>query len=118
MHPATRALMEKIAFDHGGPDYDARYPDGIPTSVLLTGHDGAIHDSGLVMYPPGHARNTTADLGDLLTYKWKTLASPAVDEPQAIIDRFNSLPALSAAQLASLYDFEINSVSRPVRPAG
>ncbi len=31
MHPATRALMEKITFEHGGPDYDEKYPDGIPT---------------------------------------------------------------------------------------
>ena len=107
MHAGTRALMEKITFDHGGPDYDARYPDGIPTSVLLTADDGTTHESGLVMYPAGHARNTTADLGDLLANKWKKLASLAVDEPQAIIDRFNSLPGLSAAQLASLYDFEI-----------
>ena len=115
MHAGTRALMEKITFDHGGPDYDARYPDGIPTSVLLTADDGTTHDSGLVMYPAGHARNTTADLGDLLANKWKKLAALAVDDPQAIIDRFDSIQDLSAAQLASLYDFEIKG---PVRPAG
>ena len=111
MHAGTRALMEKITFDHGGPDYDARYPDGIPTSVLLTADDGTMHDSGLVMYPAGHARNTTADLGDLLANKWKKLASLAVDDPQAIIDRFNSIQDLSVARLASLYDFEIRKNS-------
>jgi 2-methylcitrate dehydratase len=108
MHPGTRALMEKITFEHGGPDYDAKYPDGIPTSLVITTDDGTTHDSGLVMYPPGHARNTTADLPDLLANKWTKLASPAVDEPQQVIDRFNALPELTAPQLASLYDFEIN----------
>ena len=107
MHPQTRAIMEKITFDHGGPDYDAQYPDGIPTSVIITADDGEMYDSGLVMYPPGHARNTTADLGDLLAHKWTTLASPAVDEPRAIIDRFNAVGTLPAASLASLHDFQI-----------
>ena len=32
----TRAIMEKITFEHGGPEYDKRYPDGIPTSVQIT----------------------------------------------------------------------------------
>jgi len=107
MHTATRALMQKITFEHGGPEYDAKYPDGIPTSVVITTDDGATHDSGLVMYPPGHARNTAADLADLLANKWTKLATPAVDDPQQIIDRFNALPSLSAADLSKLYDFEI-----------
>jgi len=29
----TRALMEKIEFEYGGEEYDALYPQGIPTSV-------------------------------------------------------------------------------------
>ena len=107
MHPGTRAIMEKITFDHGGPDYDAKYPDGIPTSVIITADDGEMYDSGLVMYPPGHARNTTADLRDLLDNKWMTLASLAVDEPQEIIDRFNAVATLPVAALASLNDFLI-----------
>lgn len=61
--------MAKIAFAHGGPDYDARYPDGIPTSVEIVGADGAPRASGLVMYPAGHARNTTADLDAILGTK-------------------------------------------------
>lgn len=32
----TRKLMEKITFEHGGPEYDAKYPDGIPSSVVIT----------------------------------------------------------------------------------
>src|SRR5690606_36968506 len=35
VHPLTRMLMERIAFEHGGEAYDARYPDGIPTSIEI-----------------------------------------------------------------------------------
>merc|ERR1712187_421459 len=62
----TRALMQKISFEHGGPGYDSKYPDGIPTSMEIFLKGGHKLSSGLVMYPPGHARNTTADLNDLL----------------------------------------------------
>lgn len=31
----TRKLMEKISFEHGGPEYDSKYPEGIPTSVQI-----------------------------------------------------------------------------------
>ena len=58
----TRALMQKITFSHGGPEYDAKYPDGIPTSMDIKLKGGKTISSGLVMYPSGHARNTTADL--------------------------------------------------------
>ena len=34
--PQTRSLMEKISFEHGGKTYDEKYPDGIPTSIVLT----------------------------------------------------------------------------------
>merc|ERR1719265_449236 len=69
----TRALMGKITFSHGGPEYDAKYPDGIPTSMDITLKGGKVISSGLVMYPPGHARNTTADLKQILAYKNKLL---------------------------------------------
>merc|ERR1719487_997359 len=55
----TRALMAKVAFEHGGPEYDAKYPDGIPTSIDITTKGKKI-SSGMVMYPSGHARNTAA----------------------------------------------------------
>jgi 2-methylcitrate dehydratase len=69
--------------------------------------DGTKYDSGLVMYPAGHARNTTADLKGILAKKADNLGKLASDNPQPIIDRFNRLGALSSAELASLYDFAI-----------
>merc|ERR1719191_2340297 len=65
----TRELMSKITFSHGGPDYDAKYPDGIPTSLDITMKGGKVISSGLVMYPSGHARNTSADLKAILNHK-------------------------------------------------
>ena len=103
----TRALMEKFSFTHGGPEYDRRYPDGIPTSLVIEMADGKKYDSGLVMYPAGHARNTTADLKGILAKKAENLGKLASDNPQPIIDRFNRIASLSAAELASLYDFPV-----------
>ncbi len=104
-HTLTRSIMDKIEFVHGGPDYDARYPDGIPTSVVITDADGTDHDSGLVMYPGGHARNTTADLEDILRHKFDLLGSLASDDAGAIVERFRSVGSMSASQLASVHGF-------------
>ncbi|MEM7623887.1 MAG: MmgE/PrpD family protein, partial [Planctomycetota bacterium] len=49
----TRELMGKIDFAHGGAEYDDRYPDGIPTSVVIEASDGTSFSSGMVMYPAG-----------------------------------------------------------------
>jgi 2-methylcitrate dehydratase len=103
----TRALMEKIAFEHGGPEYDAKYPDGIPTSVVIATTDGRTLESGLVMYPSGHARNTTADLKDILSSKFWHLGALALDNPAPVIEKLGSLDKLDRAQLLGLYDFTI-----------
>merc|ERR1719190_270497 len=70
---ATKALMNKITFSHGGPEYDSKYPEGIPTSLDITLKGGRKLSSGLVMFPSGHARNAVANLRDLLTKKNKML---------------------------------------------
>lgn len=106
MNSDTRGLMEKIEFEHGGPEYDSRYPDGIPTSLVITA-GGKAHDSGMVMYPAGHARNTTADLHDILQTKFTMLGELGLSDPASIVDRFNSIGSASAEQVRSLHDFEI-----------
>ncbi len=106
-HPLTRSLMEKMTFEHGGPEYDAKYPDGIPTSIRITDDQGNEVDSGLVMYPAGHARNTTADLRALLDHKWTKLGELAVADPKGLIQRLSRLETKPAEEIASLYDFEI-----------
>jgi 2-methylcitrate dehydratase len=103
----TRALMEKIEFAHGGPEYDARYPDGIPTSMVITTTDGRTHDSGMVMYPAGHARNTTEDLRGILDVKFDLLGKLALNDPAPVIERLNGIGSCSANDLEGLYDFAL-----------
>ncbi len=105
-NPRTRELMARIDFVHGGPEYDRRYPDGIPTSVIITDDKGAQHGSGLVMYPAGHARNTTADLRGLLEHKFGLMASLATDDPTQLIARFDGLAGKSANHVQTINDFE------------
>lgn len=108
-HPVTRELMSKIDFVHGGPEYDARYPDGIPTSVRIRTADDEL-SSGLVMYPAGHARNTTADLPGILRRKWQMLgeiALPDGGDVEAQVGRLESIESLDAKGLASLYSVGI-----------
>lgn len=103
----TRALMEKIEFEHGGVEYDRRYPEGIPTSVIITDDTGHAHDSGLVMFPTGHARNTAANLKKLLEHKFMLLGSLGVADPEALVKRLSPLEKKSVKDVAALYDFEI-----------
>ncbi len=110
-HPVARALMQKIDFRHGGAEYDAKYPDGIPTSIQITDTAGKTHDSGLVMYPGGHARNTTANLRGILEHKFKLLGSLAVDDVGAAVAKLSGLEKKSAGDVASLYEMKI--VPRP-----
>ncbi|GJM19933.1 MAG: hypothetical protein DHS20C14_21460 [Phycisphaeraceae bacterium] len=103
----TRALMERIQFEHGGKEYDDRYPDGIPTSVVITDAEGTDHSSGMVMYPGGHARNTEAPLNDILAHKFKLLGDLCAEDAAPIIARFENLTSKTADDLRTMNDFEI-----------
>ena len=111
-HPETRALMEKIEFAHGGKAYDDNYPDGIPTSVVIETTDGRSLDSGLVMYPSGHARNTTCDLEGILKNKAHVLGQLALDDPDPIFARFREVDSLTSDDLKTMNDFEIRAHGR------
>jgi len=105
--PLTRQLIEKIEVRHGGAEYDAKYPDGIPTSVVID-HSKLGHlESGLVMYPAGHARNMTADLEHLLSVKFNRLAALGVADTAVLRSRMSKLSDKSVVEIAALHDFEI-----------
>mmetsp|Transcript_38787 Transcript_38787/g.82479 ORF Transcript_38787/g.82479 Transcript_38787/m.82479 type:complete len:551 (-) Transcript_38787:25-1677(-) len=109
----TRALMQKISFEHGGPDYDSKYPDGIPTSIDITLKDGQKLSSGLVMYPPGHARNTTANLRELLNTKNQMLGD-LVFKDRAAYDKFihplEHIKELPAQAMQGIYSFDFGAI--------
>jgi 2-methylcitrate dehydratase len=107
LHPLTRTLMDRIEFLHGGPEYDALYPDGIPTTLEIDHERLGLVSSGLLMYPEGHARNTSARLDQLLSHKVSRLAGLGVADVPALVERFTNFVDKSAAEIRQLYDFEI-----------
>jgi len=105
----TRALMQKITFTHGGKEYDDKYPDGIPTSIDITLKSGKVIKSGFVMYPPGHARNTSADLDAILAHKNVMLGDIVFSDASTrngFVEKLQKMRTLSAAEMASIYDFD------------
>merc|ERR1719310_1403345 len=105
----TRALMQKITFSHGGAEYDAKYPDGIPTSLDITLKSGEKISSGMVMYPSGHARNTSADLASILEHKNRLLGDLVFADrssTDAFVSKLVSLKDLSAEEACSVYNFD------------
>lgn len=105
----TREIMSKITFSHGGPEYDAKYPDGIPTSIDITLESGKVINSGLVMYPSGHARNTSADLKKILAHKNRLLGDLVFQnraEVDTFVSRLQNMKNLSATEVANVYDFD------------
>jgi len=104
--PAVARLIERIAIEHGGPAYDQRYPDGIPTSVAIVHPRLGRLDSGLVLHPLGHARADAAGTRAVLELKVARLAADAVDEPESLAGRVR-LKGRTADEVANLYAFPI-----------
>ncbi len=108
----TQSIMERVFFEHGGPEYDEKYPDGIPTSVNITMRGGDVYDSGLIMYPSGHARNETCNLEDILHSKFELLGEIAMDDPAPLIETCRSINSLDREGIRTIWDIEL--ADRPV----
>jgi 2-methylcitrate dehydratase len=80
-----------------------RYPDGIPSRVQITTVAGDIFDSGFVMYPGGHARNTSNDLIGILSEKFKKLAALCVANVDDTINNLQSIADADAKTLVNMY---------------
>jgi 2-methylcitrate dehydratase len=111
--PLTRRLMDRIEFSHGGSSYDQKYPDGIPTTLEIVHRTLGNVSSGLVMYPEGHARNTSGNLKSLLEAKFRLLAGQGVADVDDLLRRFTGFEAKTAADIARLYDFQILGLPDP-----
>lgn len=107
-NPHTRALMKKISFEHGGPEFDKKYPDGIPTQIKITA-DSKTLDSGLVMYPAGHARNTEADLEGILANKFEKFGRLALSEAENkwFIGNLDNIATATNHKLTNIYSCKI-----------
>ena len=104
---AHATAHRQIEFRHGGREYDDKYPDGIPTTLEIEHESLGRVSSGLVMYPEGHARNTSGNLTALLEHKFRVLAGLGVTDVNALYRRFTNLSEKSVAEIADLYDFHI-----------
>ena len=102
--------MNKCTFTHGGKSYDEKYPEGIPTSISVTLKGGQKYESGFVMFPSGHSRNSTANLKDILNYKNNLLGRLALSESELKekLSMLNSIENLSNQDLQKIYECKIN----------
>jgi len=80
----TKKIMSKIEFVHGGAEYDTKYPEGIPTSMEVTTKQGKTLDSGLVMFPGGHARCQNISAKEVLRHKFILLSKLALEKQEMI----------------------------------
>ena len=105
----TRSLMSKIEFEHGGPEYDSKYPEGIPTSVQIQTKSGQLLDSGLVMFPGGHARCKDVFLEKVLRYKFNKLADFALakEDLKDFLVGLANVGEMANEELVDLYDCNI-----------
>jgi len=105
----TRGLMAKIHFEHGGAAYDALYPDGIPTSMEITLKEGKKLTTDIVMYPPGHARNTDTDLHAILRFKFGIMGRMALDQADldTVLGRLEKLDTMTSDDLLHIYSSPI-----------
>jgi 2-methylcitrate dehydratase len=118
--PEIAQIIARIVIEHGGREYDDKYPDGIPTSVRLeydashasvrVGHEGGVlseRPSEIVQYPLGHARSDTTRTAAVLDLKFDRLVAGAVADPQALRDRMH-LSGRRPEEVAKLYAFSIH----------
>jgi 2-methylcitrate dehydratase len=107
--PEVRGLIDRIEIGHGGRAYDAKYPEGIPTSVAVEHAALGTLGGGLVVFPLGHARSDAAGTAAVVDLKFHRLVSGAVDDPAALRQRMR-LTAKPAEAVAELYAFPIHGV--------
>jgi 2-methylcitrate dehydratase len=106
--PETKGFMEKITFEHGGAEYDSKYPEGIPTSLDMHFSDGTKLESGFIMFPSGHARNTTADLVGIMKHKHEMMAALTLgDKGKGFYDKVNALEKASTADMMEIYNYDV-----------
>jgi 2-methylcitrate dehydratase len=108
--PEIRRLIDRIEIVHGGHDYDAKYPKGIPTSVAIEHATLGSLGGGLAMLPLGHARSDAARTAAVVNLKFERLVVGVVDDPAALRERMR-VGGKSAAAIADLYAFPIRGVS-------
>jgi 2-methylcitrate dehydratase len=105
--PRVHGLIDRMRIVHGGPSFDALYPDGIPTEVTIRHATLGSVSSGLVRYPLGHARSDATETARLVDLKFDRLAAHGVDDPADLRKRIG-LAGRSSREMADLYGFPVH----------
>lgn len=105
--PLTQKIMAKISIKHGGKEFDSKYPEGIPTTIKIKHQQAGDIDSSLVMYPFGHAKNTEADLKQLLHKKFNCLLNGAVKNIDEIKAKCTNIAKKNKQEVLAMTDFSI-----------
>jgi len=106
-HPRTRQIMDLIEFEHGGAEFDAAFPEGIPTSLDVV-HDQGTATSGMVMFPLGHARHSGESLSSTLRLKFSRLLGLAQLDARAVESQLQNLATKTKDEISRLYNFQVN----------
>ena len=111
----TQALMKKMTVEYGGSEYDEKYPEGIPTSLTIS-YGEKVLNSGFLMFPGGHARNTTNNLYDILNYKFNLFGELALESEEMFefIGNLQNIENLTNKSLRSIYNCNINYAENPI----
>jgi 2-methylcitrate dehydratase len=99
----TRRLMRRIEFVHGGAEYDALYPEGIPTRVEIEHERFGRFSSGLIQFPAGHARCEHIPWQPWLREKFYRLARLGGVEASSLEEKLLHLGNKSADDVYALY---------------
>ena len=84
--------------------------------VEITTKQGKVLDSGMVLHPGGHARNTTIALHEVLLNKFKTMGSLALEKGELIrfkVDLEN-IQEMGHEEMQDLYDCKIKFTDYPI----
>ena len=112
----TRKLMTKIEFEHGGKEYDDKYPKGIPTSISIENTNGTSFDSGLVLFPGGHSANESVNLSAIMQHKFIRLGQLALEKDELVkfVLNLENIRDLDNKNMQDIYDCKIKYSEEPI----
>ena len=87
----------------------------LEAAMIITDKNGDKFDSGFVMYPPGHARNSTHDLDGILDHKNEMLGDICVADIGAALSKLNGLRSKSPAEIKDIYNIKMKE-QPPLEP--
>jgi len=77
---------------------------------------GKIFDSGMIMFPGGHARNESVPLRDILSHKFKLLGKLGLEKNELVkfIVNLENIAEMNNEDLVDIYDCNIKFAEEPI----